>query len=77
MSKNPQPITYYIQTEAVAGQNGKLIKKGFTNYRVRGIWEHTTPPNSIEIIQTEWNGFDVDEWVTSLGYTVPSESPHP
>jgi hypothetical protein len=71
MSFSPQPVTYYIQTESVAGQVGTLIKKGFTKYRVIGIWGHVTPPPSVETIQTEWHGFDVDEWVIGLGYTIP------
>tara|TARA_R100001509_G_scaffold64335_3_gene35454 strand:+ start:323 stop:556 length:234 start_codon:yes stop_codon:yes gene_type:complete len=77
MSVSSLPITYYIQTDSVAGQNGKLIKKGFTNYRVRGVWEHTTPPNSIELVQTQWEDFDVDEWVIGLGYTIPTVPPSP
>jgi len=77
MSVSSLPITYYIQTDSVAGQNGKLIKKGFTNYRVRGVWEHTTPPNSIELVQTQWEDFDVDEWVIGLGYTIPTVPPGP
>ena len=74
---NPQPITYYIQTEAVAGQVGTQIEKNSTKYRVIGIWGHVTPPDSVESIQTEWHGFDVRSWVASLGYVIVPILPRP
>ena len=77
MTMNPQPITYYIQTEAVAGQVGTQIEKNSTKYRVIGIWGHVTPPTSVESIQTEWHGFDVRSWVTSLGYVIVPILPRP
>lgn len=77
MSFSPQPITYYIQTESVAGQVGIQIEKNFKKYRVIGIWGHVTPPASVESIQTEWHGFDVHDWVASLGYVFVPILPRP
>jgi hypothetical protein len=77
MSFSPQPITYYIQTESLAGEVGIQIEKNFTKYRVIGIWGHVTPPPSVESIQTEWHGFDVNNWVISLGYVIVPILPRP
>ena len=77
MLSSSQPITYYIQKESVAGDNGKLIKKGITKYRILGIWGHVTPPESIDSTQVEWKNFDVEKWAISLGYTILPTYTHP